>query len=401
MKNYILYFFSALILTTFFSCSKDDNENEPTLAPEQTMTIKLATEFTVPRFNVVEINPEVIIENNKDIVAQYKWTAKITNQSGVVEDVVVGDTKTLSFIMPKAATYPLELTVTSGELIKKATTIVVVSETGKNYISRALSLIDYAPAPSFNQSNYSYASKAEAFAEIESYLNEAEGIQLGTFGGYIVTKFDHTVINTYGKRDFTVKMLMASGSIKYTPASIFVAYDANKNGIADENEWYEIAGSEHHKSTTIKDYEITYIKPSAGKIATPGTSTWQFDTTYLKWTDNKSATGHITKTYTRRRDNYYPSWMADTYTLKGTKLYLPTKDVSDGDGLSFNVGTFGWGYGGIKDSTIDISWAVDKTGKKVHLPGVDFVKVYVSTFAAIGSSDLLTSVFEYTEDLNL
>ncbi|RZK75554.1 MAG: hypothetical protein EOO92_16010, partial [Pedobacter sp.] len=220
MKNYI-YLFGVMALTFLFSCSKDDNGNEPTVAPEQTMTIKLTPEFTVARFNVVEINPEVVIANNNGVVAQYKWTAKVPNKDGVVEDVVIGDTKTLSFIMPKAATYPLELTVTSGKLIKKATTTVLVSETGKNYVSRALSLIDYAPAPSFNQGSYSYASKTEAFAEIETYLKDAEGIQLGTFGGYIVTKFDHTVINTYGKRDFSVQMATASGSIKYTPTSIF------------------------------------------------------------------------------------------------------------------------------------------------------------------------------------
>lgn len=27
-------------------------------------------------------------------------------------------------------------------------------------------------------------------------------------------------------------------------------------------------------------------------------------------------------------------------------------------------------------SAIDIDWAVDKNGNKVHLPGIDFVKVY-------------------------
>ncbi|SOD15321.1 hypothetical protein [Pedobacter xixiisoli] len=401
MKNCISYFFSILALTTFFSCSKDDSGNEPTPVPEQTMSIKLAASFTTARFNVVEINPEVLIENNKGLVAKYRWTAKVTNQSGVVEEVVVGDTKTLSFIMPKAATYPLELTVTSGELVKKATTTVVVSETGKTYGATALSLIDYVPSPCFNMNNFSFTSKAEVLEEVKTTLNNGEAVPLGTFGGYIVLGFDHTVINTYNKRDFTVQMQMASGSIKYTPASIFVAYDANKNGIADENEWFEIAGSEHHKSTTIKDYEMTYYKPATDKVATPGTKSWQFDTSYLKWTDNKNGTAHLTKTDKWKRYNYYPAWMSNTYTLKGTKLYLPIKDVSDGEGTTFNVGTFEWGYGGIKDPSIDISWAVDKTGKKVHLPGIDFVKVYVSTFAAIGNSDLLTNSLEFVQDLNL
>ena len=76
------------------------------------------------------------------------------------------------------------------------------------------------------------------------------------------------------------------------------------------------------------------------------------------------------------------------------------KDVSDGEGTTYNVGTFEWGYGGIKDPSIDISWAVDNNGKKVHLPGIDFVKVYVSTFVEAGATDLVTSHFKQAEDLN-
>ena len=79
---------------------------------------------------------------------------------------------------------------------------------------------------------------------------------------------------------------------------------------------------------------------------------------------------------------------------------MPTKDISDGEGAAFNVGTFEWGYGGIKDPSIDISWAVDNNGVKVHLPGVDFVKVYVPTFTEIGALDLLTNSFKQVEDLN-
>jgi hypothetical protein len=30
-------------------------------------------------------------------------------------------------------------------------------------------------------------------------------------------------------------------------------------------EWYEIAGSEYYKNSTIKDYEVTYYKPTTAQ----------------------------------------------------------------------------------------------------------------------------------------
>jgi hypothetical protein len=403
MKKYLKHSLFLVAIGAFYSCSNDDSKPEdpkPEPVKEAVISLKLATDFTVSRYNVVAIDPEVTIENSNNAIAQYKWTVKVTNTDGTVKDSVIGDTKALQFIASKAASYTVDLTVTLGKLVKQANTKVIVSETGKNYTSRALSLIDYLPAPSYNNDNLVFGTKAEVMAQIQSDLIEGNDIGLGTFGGFIVTKFDHTVINTYGKRDFTILMNENSGSLKFSPVSVYVAYDANKNGIADENEWYEIAGSEHHKSTTVKNYEVTYNKPNPDKPAVAGTKDWQFDKEYLKWTDNKNTSNFITKTKKWRRYNYYPQWLGESYTLKGTKIYLPVKDVSDGEGTTYNVGTFDWGYGGIKDPSIDISWAVDNSGKKVHLPGIDFVKVYVPTYAEVGASDLVTSHFKQAEDLN-
>ena len=400
MKKYIKYLLCIPAISAFYSCSKDSVSPEPVPAAAPSIAIKLAADFAVARYNVVLIDPEVTIENSNGVVPQYKWTLKVTGKDGVVKDSVISDAKTLQFIAPKANDYALDFTVTSGKVSKQAAAKVKVSETNKPYNSKAWSLVDFYPAPGVSNDNYEFATKAEALAEMQSALSNGDPIALGTFGGYVVTKFDHTVINAYGKRDFIVQMSENSGSIKYPPVSIYVAYDANKNGIADENEWYEIAGSEYHKSTTVKNYELTYYKPDPAKPAVPGKAAWEFDTTYLKYTDNKSGSGAITRTTKYRRANYYPSWLGDSYTLKGTKVYVPVKDVSDGAGTSFNVGTFEWGYGGIKDPSIDISWAVDANGKKVHLPGIDFVKVYVSSFGAVGASDLLIGAFEEARDLN-
>lgn len=386
---------------SFNACSSDDPKQEEIVETPKdiAIAIKLASEFAVQKYNVVEIAPEITIENAEGKTPVYQWSTKVSGKDGVVKDSIIGDSKTLLFITPKAGDYTVNLKVTVDKTVKEAATKVTASETGKTYTAKALKLIDFLPAPSYII--VAYATKEESMAQTQEDIKNGEAVYLGTFGGYIVTAFDHTVINAYGKRDFVVQTITPSSAARYSPVSIAVAYDANKNGIADENEWYEIAGSEYYKSTTVKNYEITYKKPNDAAIPVTGTLSWQYDTAYLPWTDNKGGSGNITKTNTRRRNNYYPAWVtAATYTLKGTKVAVPVKDISDGAGTNYNVGTFEWGYGGIKDPSIDISWAVDKDGKKVHLPGVDFVKVYVPTFQAAGSMDLLMSVYQETSDLN-
>jgi hypothetical protein len=402
MKKYLKYSLFLIALASFNACSNDDSKSEEVIeepAKDPTIAIKLASEFATQKYDVIEIAPEVTIENAKDKTPLYQWSVKVTDKEGVAKDSIIGDSKTLLFITSKPDNYVVDFKVTVDKTEQKTSTKVTVSETGKTYFAKALTIIDFLPAPAHNIDSY-YSTKQEALASAQQYLNDGGSVSLGTFGGYIVTAFDHTVMNVYGKRDFTVQMATGGGSIKYSPVSIAVAYDANKNGMADQDEWYEIAGSEYNKSTTVKNYEITYRKPNPDASPVAGAAAWQYDTAYLSWTDNKNGSGKITKTSNSQWNNYYPEWLGDTYTLKGTKIAIPVKDVSDGAGTSYNVGTFEWGYGGIKDPSIDISWAVDKDGKKVHLPGVDFIKVYVPTFAALGANDVLTSIFEEASDLN-
>jgi hypothetical protein len=401
MKKYLKYSLLLIVFVSFYACSNDDPKPEEVVevpVKDLTIAIKLASDFAIEQYNVTEISPELAIENSDGKTVNYQWSVKVSNKDGVAKDSIIGDSKTLLFITPKAGDYAIDLKVTVDKIVKQASTKITVSETGKSYTAKALTLVDFLPAPSFSVATYT--TKEEALEKTQATIKEGGSVYLGTFGGYIITSFDHTVVNAYGKRDFTVQMATGTATLKYSPVSIAVAYDANKNGIADENEWYEIAGSEYYKATTVKNYELTYHKPNATATPVTGTAAWQYDTAYLPWTDNQNGSGTITKTNNRRRVNYYPAWKSDTYTLKGTKLAIPVKDVSDGAGTAYNVGTFEWGYGGIKDPSIDISWAVDQDGKKVHLPGVDFVKVYVPTFTALGAADLLTSVFQEVSDLN-
>lgn len=45
---------------------------------------------------------------------------------------------------------------------------------------------------------------------------------------------------------------------------VMVSYDTNMNGKPDD-EWYELAGSEYYKPTTIHNYSITYTRPDPNK----------------------------------------------------------------------------------------------------------------------------------------
>ena len=80
--------------------------------------------------------------------------------------------------------------------------------------------------------------------------------------------FDHTILNVPGKRDFRVlgnaffgnanKEAYEGGSCE--PGIIMVAYDANRNGRPDEDEWYEIEGSAHVDHTKEPWYTLVKTK---------------------------------------------------------------------------------------------------------------------------------------------
>lgn len=401
MKKYIQYILLSIPFVFIYSCSSDDDD--PTLPPvvvPPTIEISLNQSFDVARYHVVTIAPSIEVKNgSEDLIAvSYQWSIAANGK-----DSIISDQKTLQFISPRSGKYDIDLTVTSGATVKKASTSVTVSTDNNKYQSRTNLVTEYNPAPDFSISWGVFAMDEEsALAQVQDALLFESGIYLGTFGGYVVTKFDHTVINTYNKRDFTIQTEIFDDFKKYnSPLAIMVAYDANKNGIADADEWYEIAGSEYHKSTTIKDYQVTYFKPDAGKTPVTGSHSWEYDAQYLKWSSNKNERGYIPQTSFGIGTDYYPAWKPDSYTLSGTLLAIATKDVSDGKGEVWNLGTFAWGYGGIKDPSIDISWAIDSKGNKVHLPGIDFVKIYVPTFTAIGDMGYITALFKFAEDLNL
>lgn len=208
-------------------------------------------------------------------------------------------------------------------------------------------------------------------------------ISLGGFGGYVVFGFDHPVANVEGAYDFKIyaNAFMAAGSSvggSCEPGIVMVSVDANGNGLADD-EWYELAGSDYGKETTIKNYSITYYKPDADKTPTPeGMMT---DTTYIRWTSSEGDEGYVMKN-SFHNQSYWPEWYeGETMEFVGTKLADNAFDQS-GNGTYYVLTRLDWGYVDNYANDIDegfkIDWAVDAEGNPKHLTHIDFVKVYTA-----------------------
>lgn len=213
-------------------------------------------------------------------------------------------------------------------------------------------------------------------------------VSLGGFGGYIVFGFNHTIENKKGLRDFRVvgNAFWAAGNPNSEasprggssePGIIMVSVDENKNGLPDDR-WYEIAGSAHNEA--LKNYEITFYRPSPNKTPIKDENiSYTSDIEYIRWTDNQGNSGYKKKNIYHSQ-NYFPEWLGDKITFRGT--LLPNNGVDEsGTGSYWVLYSFGYGYvdnapNNDDASAIDIDWAVDDAGNKVNLPEIDFVKVY-------------------------
>ena len=210
-------------------------------------------------------------------------------------------------------------------------------------------------------------------------------VSLGGFGGYIVVGFDHSIDNS---GDYDLGILGNSFSGSSEPGIVWVMQDENGNGEPDDT-WYELAGSETGKATTIQNYSVTYYRPAGPMMP-------------VQWTDNLGNYGEVDylKQF-HRQDYYYPLWIEeDSYTLTGTCLEPRNRDAS-GNGSYWVNAEYDWGYsdnyspvdrlseydnaeGEVNANHFKISNAIDCECEPVHLDYIDFVKVQVGVNAKSG-----------------
>jgi hypothetical protein len=163
-----------------------------------------------------------------------------------------------------------------------------------------------------------------------------------------------------------------------------VSTDTNGNGLPDD-EWYELAGSEYSKESTLHNYTITYYKPTEGATPNPDPDySYITDRNYIRFTTNdpEQAEGYVMQN-SFHEQSYWPEWISDeSISFSGTKLADTGVDTS-GNGSYYVHTILDYGYVDNKPNDSDpgfkIDWAVDAEGNHVSLTHIDFIKVFTAT----------------------
>ena len=358
--------------------------------------------YAIERMRTLILHPEYEGEH-------YEWR---------MGDQVISTERDLIFCQAEAGTYHLQLEInntTPSYTILHNTTIVVWDEqiAYSPYISRVL---EYNPAPGQFVNTMPQYEEGDTYATM---LHKAEAsiaganntlISLGAWGGYVTFAFDHSVVNTPEQLDFLIEgnSFYASTTSKggsSEPGIVMVSIDINQNGLPDDP-FYQLAGSECHNSATIHNYSMTYHRTPANHTPQPDKKNSLSDSTYIRWTDNQNQTGYLYKN-TFHTQEYFPLWLTDsTLTFVGSRLPDNAHDPT-GKGSYWVQSPFDYGYADChpNDSTtrcsFDIDWAVTDKGEPIHLPCVDFVRVYTGVFQQCGWTGEISTEISHARDLNI
>ena len=275
--------------------------------------------------------------------------------------------------------------------------LIIPLSTSAQHSKYILAVDEYRPAPGQYVNDVPEYEPGDTEADMIRKCNEriaglgpldAHLVALGGWGGYITFHFDHPIANIPGQRDFAVwgnayqeQTNQVFGGMNEA-GIVMVSKDTNGNGLPDDP-WYEISGSCDVDSVgkVIYGYEVTYRRNPMGDIP---------------WTDNQGNSGTIDRVDAWHTQEYYPLWLPDGLTFRGTRLPDNMIDLSENVDKSFSKWYYvlvGFRYGyvdnlpnftdkadatsyNIEGCGIDISWAVNEQRQLVTLDHIDFVRVY-------------------------
>ena len=223
-------------------------------------------------------------------------------------------------------------------------------------------------------------------------------VSLGAFGGYIVLGFDRPSVNDpqhpYGV-DFTIignAISTGTASESCEPGAVQVMKDLNGNGIPDDGQWLELAGSDYWLSTTRHGLSLTYTDPAYNNAHA------------VYWEASDGTTGAVLPTPAHTQSYFpdpflFPDIETDGYTFSGTCI-RGSLDKRNPSGIKFHrAPAFGYadahgtpgGFDGTRPHNpyyadengqvtdgFDISWAVDAEGNHVELDQIDFIRIYTA-----------------------
>lgn len=232
-------------------------------------------------------------------------------------------------------------------------------------------VMEYTPAPGQyindpTNGGVDIKEPSEAIEYAEKRLSNSRYVSLGSWGGYIVVKFDKRIDNS-GDYDFAIGCNAFDTSNE--PGIVWVMQDTNGNGLPDDT-WYELKGSYFGQEGYERNYWVRYYRPDM-KSAT-------------QWEDSNGEKGEVQwlGSY-HSQDYYYPEWIKeDSYVLYGSRL--PARAEQDDVTGNWINSPFDWGYADnfgrdfFKDNNSNkfkISNAVNENNEPVNLDYINFVKV--------------------------
>lgn len=306
-----------------------------------------------------------------DESTSYNWSVTDSSQTSA--------TRFLTFTPDAVGDYTVTITGSSSENGTSASAVVKCID----YVdyqrpidgssSNSVTVFEFTAAPGqFINNGYTATTPEEAAAYAKGRFDSGYYVSLGAWGGYVVVGFDHSVVNEAGRDLWIGGNAFATSN---EPAIVWVMQDVNGNGLPDDV-WYEVKGSEYGEEGTNQDYALTYYFTDTRAN--------------VRWTDNCGDAGYvyINSFYSQ---NFFPGWITETYTLRGTKIRSRTVDLSSGSGEYWDNAPFDWGYVDnvgsdyVSSGTeIELDNAINRDGTPANLKYIDFVKVQAAVNTAAG-----------------
>lgn len=352
---------------------------------------------------------------------KFEWSVNGAVVNGATE-------RTYKFTPTKAGEYTISLTVSEGtapdakltrNITRGKTSVttvvkVICADKSESALYRAATssssmlwnkVYEYLPAPGqfINELPSSGFIGNETTQELAieyatKRLEKKYHVSLGSFGGYIIVGFDHSIPKTDNEYDISIQGNAFKGSSE--PGIVWVMQDVNGNGLPDD-EWFELKGSETGKKETVQNFEATYFRPGGKGMN-------------VQWISSEGKSGwvdYLSSFHTQ--DYYYPLWVKEnSYVLSGT--CLAARNVQSSESGYWDNQAYDWGYvdnfgndqitgGNTTDGSgqrngFKISNAIFPDGTEAKLQYVDFIKVQCGVLAKSGwLGEVSTEVFSFQD----
>jgi hypothetical protein len=361
-----IQFLAVIVGSILFTACKKDSE-DAVMAP----SIKMAVETAAI---IGKVNEAITLKANNTLGNQI-------SQEWLVNTEVKSNTSILEFAPVKSGVYTIDYkatnsagTYTFNYVLTVAAPEVPTVPSSNRFVTN---LFEFAPAAGQFMNETAWGNQESGRTILGKQASP--GVSLGAFGGYAVYGFDHTVVNQPNKEDI---MIYGNAFANFSePGVVWVMQDENGNSKPDDT-WYELAGSEFAKEGYVRDYSVTYTRPTPPTLS-------------VSWFDNKGNTGLVKQSF--HRQNHYPLWItANEFTRTGT--LLPSAGIKGSSSAALAYGYADNVAGGDK---VDIANAIDKDGKKIVLKGIDFIKVQTGIMADLTILGELSTELTGIADISL